>query len=153
MNIGAKGLALIKEFEGCKLTAYRDGGGVLTIGWGHTGADVEEGMTITQERADELLLLDLADAVHGVNALVKVPLTQNEFDALVSFAFNVGTDIDDDTKAEGLGDSTLLRKLNEHDYNGASAEFPKWCKDNGKEVAGLKRRRLAERALFESEFA
>lgn len=149
MKIGPRGLALIKEFEGCKLTAYRDGGGVLTIGYGHTGADVEEGMTITQEEADELLLLDLSDAEHGVNSLVKVPLTQNEFDALVSFAFNVGTDIDADTKAEGLGDSTLLRKLNEHDYNGAAAEFPKWCKDNGKVIPGLLRRRLAEQKLFE----
>lgn len=151
MNLGPAGLALIKEFEGCELTAYRDGGGVLTIGWGHTGRDVEEGMAITQERADELLLLDVSDAVHGVNALVKVPLSQNEFDALVSFAYNCGTDIDEDTKAEGLGDSTLLRKLNEHDYNGAAKEFQKWNKDNGKVVPGLTRRRLAEQALFERD--
>ena len=149
MKIGPAGIALIREFEGCKLAAYRDGGGVLTIGWGHTGADVVEGMTITQERADELLLLDLSDAVHGVNALVTVPLTQNEFDALVSFAFNVGTDIDADTKAEGLGDSTLLRKLNSGDRAGAAAEFPKWNKDNGRIVDGLTRRRLAEQSLFE----
>lgn len=149
MNIGSRGLALIKEFEGCKLTSYLDGGGVWTIGWGHTGTDVEEGQTITQDRADELLLLDLQTAVQGVNDLVKVPLTQNEFDALVSFAYNVGTDIDADTKAEGLGDSTLLRKLNDSDYDGAAREFPKWNKDNGQVVPGLSRRRMAEKALFE----
>ena len=149
MNIGAAGIALIKEFEGCKLRAYQDGGGVWTIGWGHTGQEVVEGLTWTQEEADAALMGDLEEAVEGVNRLVMVPLTQNEFDALVSFAFNVGTDIDADTKAEGLGDSTLLRKLNESDYDGAAREFAKWNKDNGKIVAGLTRRRMAETALFE----
>ena len=157
MKIGEAGLALIKEFEGCekrlpngRLQAYYDGGGVLTIGWGHTGADVHEGMTISQEEADKLLTDDLEETVIGVNQLVKVPLMQNEFDALVSFAYNCGTDIDADTKAEGLGDSTLLRKLNDHDYNGAAKEFAKWNKDNGKVSAGLTRRRKAEADLFDT---
>jgi lysozyme len=156
MMIGPAGLALIKEFEGCEkrlsdgsLKAYQDGGGVWTIGFGHTGPDVIPGLIWTQAQADAALMEDIKEAEEGVNRLVKVPLTQNEFDALVSFAFNVGLDIDADTQAEGLGDSTLLRKLNEHDYNGASAEFQKWCKDNGKIVPGLKRRRLAEAILFE----
>ncbi len=151
MNIGTKGLALIKEFEGCKLEAYLDGGGVWTIGWGHTGPDVHEGLIWTQHQADMALLEDVQEAVDGVNRLVTAPLTQNEFDALVSFAYNVGLDIDADTKAEGLGDSTLLRKLNALDYGGAADEFPKWNKDNGKIVGGLTRRRMAEKQLFETE--
>lgn len=150
MNIGERGLALIKEFEGCSLRAYQDGGGVWTIGWGHTGPEVCDGLVWTQEQADAALFADVQEAVEGVNRLVTVPLTQNEFDALVSFAFNAGTDIDADTKAEGLGDSTLLRKLNESDYDGACAEFKKWNKDNGKIVNGLTRRRAAEARLFEA---
>lgn len=150
MNLGAAGTALIKQFEGCELTAYRDGGGVLTIGYGHTGPDVFEGRIITQHEAECLFDEDVAKFVDGVNRLVTVPVNQNEFDALVSFAFNVGLDIDADTKAEGLGDSTLLRKLNDSDYDGAAAEFVKWNKDNGKVVAGLTRRREYERTLFET---
>ena len=144
------GKALIKSFESCRLIAYKDGGGVWTIGWGHTGPEVCEGLVWTQDTADRAFLEDLAYFEVGVDALVKVPLTQGEFDALVSFAYNCGLDQDEDTKAEGLGDSTLLRKLNDSDYNGAAAEFPKWNKDNGKIVNGLTRRRMAEKALFES---
>lgn len=148
MKLGARGRALIQSFESCELTAYRDGGGVLTIGWGHTGPDVHEGRTITQERADELFEVDIARFEQGVTGLLTVAVTQNQFDALVSFAYNVGLDIDEDTKAEGLGDSTLLRKLNAGDAAGAAAEFSKWCKDNGKIIAGLVRRRKAEAGLF-----
>ena len=153
MNLGTSGKALIQSFEQCRLHAYLDGGGVLTIGWGHTGTDVYDGQTISQEEADALFVADVAEAEDGVNRLVTVPLTQNQFDALVSFAFNVGTDIDEDTKAEGLGDSTLLRKLNSSDYIGAADEFMKWNKDNGVVVKGLTRRRRAERDLFLTEDA
>lgn len=155
MELGVRGRKLIQAFERCErklpdstIAAYQDGGGVWTIGWGHTGPEVKQGMVITQGRADQLFEQDVASFVRDVNFLVKVPLTQNQFDALVSFSYNVGSDIDADTKAEGLGDSTLLRKLNAGDYAGAAAEFPKWCNDNGKVVAGLVRRRKAEAELF-----
>ena len=150
MQLGAAGRALIQEFEQCRLKAYLDGGGVWTIGWGHTGADVHEGLVVTQAQADALFEHDIARFVADVNSLVKVPVTQNEFDALVSFAYNCGSDIDADTKAEGLGDSTLLRLLNKGDRAGAAREFQKWVKDNGKIVGGLIRRRKAERKLFET---
>lgn len=148
MNLDDDGRKLICSFEDCRLTAYRDGGGVWTIGWGHTGHDVHEGLTITQAEADLLFEADLVEVVAGVNELLTVTVTQAQFNALCSFAYNVGLDIDDDTKAEGLGDSTLLRKLNAGDIAGAAAEFPKWDHDNGRVVPGLLRRRLAEQALF-----
>lgn len=148
MNIGLKGEALIKSFESCRLTAYQDGGGVWTIGWGHTGRDIHEGLTITQVQADAYFDRDIARFEREVTSLLTVPVNQNQFDALVSFAYNCGSDIDEDTKAEGLGDSTLLRKLNAGDTVGAAQEFLKWNKDNGKVVAGLTRRRTAEAFLF-----
>ena len=149
MILSDRGLELIKHFESCQLTAYRDSGGVWTIGWGHTGQEVASGLTWTQEHADNVLITDVRDFEAGVTRLLKVRVTQNQFDALVSFAFNVGLDIDIDTKAEGLGDSTLLKKLNTGDTAGAAVEFEKWNKDNGQIVAGLTRRRRAERELFE----
>lgn len=159
MRISEAGLALIKHFESLRLRAYDDktgkdvpaGGvakGVLTIGWGHTGPDVYPGQIITEQKALQILEADALLRERGVSRLVRVDLSQFEFDALVSFAFNLGLDIDDDAKAEGLGDSTLLRKLNAGDRAGAAAEFPKWNKDNGLIVAGLVRRRKAEQALF-----
>ena len=87
----------------------------------------------------------------GVNSLIKVPATQGQFDALVSFAYNVGLDIDEDTLAEGLGDSTLLRKFNAKDYAGCAAEFPKWNKAGGVVLNGLTKRRAGERAMFEGK--
>jgi len=108
-------------------------------------------MMITQETADALFDADLARFERDVNSLVTVPLTQGQFDALVSFAYNCGSDIDEDKRTEGLGDSTLLRLLNEGKPELAVLEFPKWNKDNGKIVAGLTRRRLMEAALFGSE--
>ena len=151
MKIGEAGLALIQSFEQCRLKAYPDPGSAdgepWTIAWGHTGG-VKEGDTCTQEEADALQLLDLAIAESGVDSLVKVPITQNQRDALISFAYNVGLDMDTDQVAEGLGDSTLLRKLNAGDVAGAAAEFPKWNKNDGKVMNGLTRRRLAEQKLF-----
>ena len=148
MKCSDQGRALIQSFESCRLTAYRDGGGVLTIGWGHTGTEVVPGMTITQSQAEALFGDDIADFERDVNSLVKVPLTQGQFDALVSFSYNCGSDIDDDTRAEGLGDSTLLRLINAENFADAANEFPKWNKDNGKVSNGLTRRRKAERELF-----
>ncbi|MCA8110270.1 lysozyme [Burkholderia cepacia] len=146
------GLQLTEQFEGCRLTAYQDSVGVWTIGYGHTGQDVYKGLTITQEKAEQLLLQDIAKASAAVNRLVTLDragaadtdglpdLTQDEFDALVDFTFNLG--------AGRLAGSTLLKKLNAGDIEGAAAEFPKWIYAGGKVLAGLVKRRDAERALF-----
>lgn len=148
MKVSEKGRAFIQSFEKCRLTAYRDGGGVWTVGWGHTGPEVRPGFVVTQDQADLLFEDDLQYFECGVEDLVKVPISQDQFDALVSFAYNVGLDQDEDTRAEGLGDSTLLKYLNRGEYRNAAAEFLKWDHDNGKRVAGLTRRRIAERDMF-----
>jgi lysozyme len=150
MYISKQGLDLIKKFEGLRLKAYLCPAGVWTIGYGHTKG-VYPGMVITEELADKFLIDDVWQFEREVESLVHVPITQGMFDALVSFAFNVGSDIDEDNIAEGLGDSTLLRKLNSGDYAGAADEFPKWNKSRGRVVRGLTVRRSAERALFLGE--
>ena len=139
-QINAAGLAIIKGDEGCKLRAYHDARGILTIGWGHTGPDVVEGLVITQARADELLLQDLAVFEAGVPEVVHVPLNDNQFSAVVSFAYNLGLTT--------IKASTLGKKLNLGDYEGAAAEFPRWVNAGGKTLAGLVARRAAERNLF-----
>jgi lysozyme len=139
MKLSKRGLNLIKEFEDCKLRAYLDAVQVLTIGYGHTKG-VKRGQTITQKEADRLLAEDVAEFEEGVNDAVKVPLTQNQFDALVVFSFNVGTG--------ALKRSTLLKKLNAKNYVGAADELLKWNKAGGKVLRGLTRRRQAERKLF-----
>lgn len=150
-RIGPAGLALIKRFEQLRLVAYLPtADDVPTIGWGHT-AGVKLGDRCTEAQAEIWLLADCRGSEDAVNSLVKVPLTQGQFDALVSFVFNVGPDIDADTIAEGLGDSTLLKKLNSGDYAGAANEFPRWNKQNGKVLRGLTLRREAERQLFTAE--
>ena len=148
MITSGRGRALIKSFESCRLYAYEDSGGVLTVGWGHTGPDVYPGLQWTQAHADDMFDDDLRKFEEGVNELLRVSVTQDQFDALVSFAYNVGLDQDADTKAEGLGDSTLLRLVNSGDVEGAALEFHKWNHDNGVVVAGLTRRRKAEENLF-----
>lgn len=144
MQTSEKGIALIKEFEGCKLTAYQDSVGVWTIGYGWTqpvdGKPIRAGMTIKQETAERLLKTGLVSYESDVSRLVKVILTQGQFDALVSFTYNLG--------ARSLSTSTLLRKLNSGDYAGAADEFLRWNKAGGKVLNGLTRRREAERALF-----
>ncbi|OEH06556.1 muraminidase [Enterobacter kobei] len=144
MQTSDKGIALIKEFEGCKLTAYQDSVGVWTIGYGWTkpvdGKPIRAGMTIKQETAERLLKTGLVSYENDVSRLVKVDLTQGQFDALVSFTYNLG--------ARSLSTSTLLRKLNAGDYAGAADEFLRWNKAGGKVLNGLTRRREAERALF-----
>lgn len=152
MRTSAHGIAVMHYFESCKLTAYPDPGSKdgrpWTIGWGHTGPEVRKGLAWTQAQADAAFVEDLRKLEQGVLSLVKVPVTQGQFDALVSFAYNVGLDIDADTIAKGLGDSTLLRKLNARDYDGAALEFRKWNKNDGKVMRGLVRRRAAEECLF-----
>jgi lysozyme len=140
MNISDKGLDLIKSFEGCRLKAYLDSVGVATIGYGHTKG-VQMGDVCTQAEADDYLKEDCADAEKCVNSAVSVPLTQHEFDALVSFVFNLG--------CGNFRKSTLLRKLLDSDYDGAAIEFRKWDKAGGQVLAGLTRRRDAEARLFE----
>lgn len=140
MKVSQAGLELIKEFESCELTAYQDGGGVWTIGWGHTRG-VKEGMTCTQEQADAWLREDTADAEEDVNLYVRGALKQGQFDALVSFVYNIG--------GSQFRKSTLLRLLNAGQFKAAAKEFPKWRFDNGKEEKGLVRRRAAERKMFE----
>ncbi|HHX5648956.1 TPA: lysozyme [Enterobacter cloacae] len=144
MQTSEKGIALIKQFEGCKLTAYQDSVGVWTIGYGWTqpvdGKPIRAGMTIKQETAERLLKTGLVSYEIDVSRLVKVSLTQGQFDALVSFTYNLG--------ARSLSTSTLLRKLNSGDYAGAADEFLRWNKAGGKVLNGLTRRREAERALF-----
>ncbi|WP_420170204.1 lysozyme [Enterobacter intestinihominis] len=144
MQTSEKGIALIKLFEGCKLTAYQDSVGVWTIGYGWTqpvdGKPIRAGMTIKQETAERLLKTGLVRYESDVSRLVKVGMTQGQFDALVSFTYNLG--------ARSLSTSTLLRKLNTGDYAGAADEFLRWNKAGGKVLNGLTRRREAERALF-----
>ena len=140
MKISEEGLSIIKHFEGLRLTAYLCPAGVLSIGYGHTGKDVVQGMTISVEKAIELLLGDVSGFEKSVSAMVTVPLTQGMFDALVSFAFNMG--------AGKLKSSTLLKRLNDSDKDLAAEEFLKWDKANGKPLAGLTERRKDERMLF-----
>ncbi|GKX60262.1 lysozyme [Leminorella grimontii] len=140
-NTGQAGINLIKEFEGLKLSKYRDAVGLWTIGYGHlirSGETFER--SLTEQEAEALLRKDLLESERGIRRLVSVPLTQNQFDALVSFVFNVGVG--------RLATSTLLKKLNAQDYRGAADELPKWNRAGGNVLEGLTRRRQAERALF-----
>jgi len=142
VRISQVGLDLIKDFEGCELKSYKDIVGVWTVGYGCTGPGIGDGMVITKQEAENMLRRHLERVEAAVERMVTVPLTQGEFDALCSFCYNLG---------EGaLQKSTLLRKLNASDYDGAADEFQRWNKAGGNEVAGLTRRRQAERRLFES---
>lgn len=154
MKLSQNGIELIQYFEGLELKAYLCSAGKLTIGYGHTGSDVKPGMVITKQKADALFRQDIQKFEKDVASLLKVSVNQNQFDALVSFAFNVGSDIDADTIAEGLGDSTLLKLVNRKDWEGAAKEFLKWNKARNPKtkklepVAGLTKRRRAEHLLF-----
>lgn len=139
MRTSQRGLSLIKSFEGLRLLAYRDAVGVWTIGHGATRG-VKAGMSITKEQAERMLLNDVQRFEPEVERLVQVPLTSNQWDALVSFTYNLG--------ATNLESSTLLRLLNRGDYAGAAGQFPRWNKAGGKVLPGLVRRREAERVLF-----
>lgn len=142
MTASPAAVALVREFEGLRLTAYCCSGGKWTIGYGHTAGITPLTPDITPETAEALLAADLRDVAFEVQGLLNVPVTQNQFDALVSFAFNCG--------AGALRRSTLLRKLNAGDAPGAAAEFMRWTRAGGKQLSGLIRRRAAERRLFET---
>ena len=131
----------VKSFEGFSPTAYMCSAGVWTIGYGTT-ENVIPGDTITEAEAKNLLAVDMLEAADAVADLVDVDLTQQQFDALVSFVYNVGR--------EAFRNSTLLRLLNDGNYAGAAAQFERWNKAGGKVIAGLSRRRKAEREMFES---
>ncbi|PHM70333.1 lysozyme [Xenorhabdus sp. KJ12.1] len=144
MEISTKGLECIKQFEGLKLKAYPDpatGGIPWTIGYGHTKG-VKKGDVITEQQAEVFLHDDLQPIYVTLRQLVRVPLNQGQFDALCSFIFNCGNG--------NFSGSTLLRKLNQGDYIGAAAEFPRWNKAAGKVMRGLDSRRASERQMFVS---
>lgn len=144
LTIGAKIMKtkntdVIKHYEGLRLKAYKCPAGVWTIGYGHT-QHVKDGDVITNEQADLYLLDDLRDAENAVNIHTKVKLNQNQFDALVSFVYNLGSG--------SFELSTLLKKLNAGDYLGAANEFKRWNKAGGKVLNGLVKRRETEANLF-----
>ncbi len=143
-DISQHGINLIKEFEGYREQAYLCAGEKWTIGYGHTDG-VKKGDKITPEKAIEYLKSDLRTAETAVQNYVKVPLTQTQYDVLVSFTYNVG--------AGAFKRSTLLKKLNLGDYKGASKEFERWIKANGKVLGGLIKRRTIEKDLFLKEDA
>jgi lysozyme len=140
-KITQDGLDFIQDVEGCKLFAYLDTGGVWTIGVGHTGPEVVKGLTCSMEQALQWLKEDSEEAQEAVRQSVDGLLTQNQFNALVSFVFNVGVN--------AFKKSTMLKLINKGDFDGAAKEFPKWNKDNGKEVLGLSKRRILEQSVFE----
>lgn len=170
---GEAGKNIVKEFEDLELTAYPDPGSELgqkcaalrlqmrdykkvpgwqgmkgspwTIGWGHTGPEVHEGLTINLSHAEKLLAQDLLSAERSVNRYTEAELNQNQFDALVSFVFNCGVG--------NFSTSTLLKKLNDKDYAGAAKEFERWNKSKGKVLGGLTRRRKMEAELFSKKVA
>jgi len=167
MKTSANGRRVLERFEGREYKAYPDpasplakarrlglpfrglSGAPWTIGVGHTGPEVHEGLVWTDAQIDAALDADLLRFERAVDKLTanRIP-TQGQFDAMVLFAFNVGEDIDEDKIAEGLGDSTLLRLYLAGETRAAADEFPKWNKAGGQVMLGLRRRRAAERELF-----
>ena len=143
MKTSVSGVELIKEFEGFRTMPYKDIVGQWTVGYGHLlipGDGCALGSPITMGQATSILVNDLYKAEQAINQAVKVSLTQNQFDALVSFTFNLGVN--------ALGTSTLLKLLNEGNYQEASEQFARWDHAGTVEVASLKQRRLKEAALF-----
>lgn len=139
-STGPDGLRLIEHYEGLELKAYKDPVGIWTIGYGDT-KNVQPGMVITRDEAQARLKRRLYEEFEpGVRNALQVQVNQREFDALVSFAYNLGV--------AALAGSTLMKKLNAGDNNGAANEFERWKNAGGKELLGLKRRRLAEKLVF-----
>ena len=141
-SISSKGLALIKHFEGFKDKPYTCPGGYVTIGYGHVIGKDEEFKTLTEHEAEELLIHDAQKALHALSRLVKIPLTQPQIDALVSFVFNLG--------AGAFQRSTLRACINRFDHTQAAQEFLTWTKAGGKTLPGLIKRRHAEASLYQS---
>lgn len=151
--VNAATLNLIKSFESCRLQAYLDSKGIPTIGWGHTQG-VQMGQTCTQAQADAWLVADIHEAEAIVRSAVTVPLTDNQFGALVSFVYNIGGGRkgvkDGLVELVGGGQSRLLKYVNSGDFENAAQQFKKWVRSGGMVLAGLARRRDAEEALFRS---
>lgn len=147
MKTSQAGIDLIHSFESLRLKAYPDPGSKdgkpYTVGWGSTGSDIGAGTVWTKEKADQRFASDLSKFEQAVSLLVKVPLTQYQFDALVSFTYNLGIG--------SLKSSTLLKMLNEGDYSNAGLQLLRWTKNDGVEMAGLVRRRKAELKMFKGE--
>ena len=139
MFISNKGLDIIKHFESLQLKAYKCSANVWTIGYGHT-KNVKEGDRISEDQANYFLMQDLYSVERAIIRHVKTEINQNQFDALCSLIFNIGI--------TAFKDSTLLNKLNNNDFNGASNEFKRWNRVNGIVMRGLIRRRQAEQDLF-----
>lgn len=142
MKTSDRGIQAIEGYEGIRLKAYLDSVNVPTIGVGHT-LGVHMGDVITKEQAEEFLRADLEDAEYAVNKYVLMPINQSQFDALVSFVFNLGSG--------AFKGSTLLKRLNAGLYQEAANEFLKWNQAGGKVLAGLAARRAAERAMFREQ--
>ena len=142
MKISQEGLSLIKKFEGCELEAYKCAAGVWTIGYGSTKG-VKEGDTLTKEETDNLLLHEMDEYEGYVLESVEMPLSQHQFDAIVSWTFNLGP--------SNLKASTMLKVLNKGNYEDVPAQIKRWNKAGGKVLEGLIRRREAEALLFEGK--
>jgi len=142
MKISQEGIALIKKFEGCELEAYKCPAGVWTIGYGHT-KDVKEGDRINKDEANYLLEEEMIEYEGYINDMVEVPLEQNQFDALTSWVYNLGS--------SNLMSSTMLTLLNESKYNEIPQQIKRWNKAGGKVLDGLVKRREAEALLFEGK--
>jgi lysozyme len=142
MNISNEGISLIKKFEGCELESYKDAVGVWTIGYGHT-KNVKEGMSISKEQADNMLLNELDEYCEYVENAVEVDLEQCQIDALVSWTYNLGP--------TNLKNSTMLKVLNNKDFEQVPNEIKRWNKAGGQVLQGLVRRREAEALLFEGK--
>lgn len=140
MRLSNLGETVIKFFEELALVAYKDSGGIWTCGWGHTGKDVVEGTTCTPTQAEAWFLGDVQEAETAVNRSVKVSMKQIQFDALVSFVFNIGV--------EAFEISTLLKLHNQGKTPSAAAEFLKWVHVKGVVNKGLVKRRGLEQALY-----
>lgn len=140
MKQSADGRKFLEAREALRLVAYKDGGGVWTLGYGHTHG-IKKGDTCTEEQADEWLSQDVAPVERAINEHILVQLNQNQFDALCSFSLNVGI--------SAFLVSTLLRRLNQGNFTLAAHEFDQWIFDNGQVVQGLINRRALERKLFE----
>jgi lysozyme len=139
MKISSNGIELIKIFEGLELEAYKCAAGVWTIGYGHIKG-VHEGMNITEDTANKMLMEELVEYENYIDQAVTVPLAQCQYDAMVSWVYNLGNG--------NLTSSTLLKVLNSGDYDGVPAQMMRWNKAGGKVLEGLTRRRQAEADLF-----
>lgn len=144
MKISRSGIDLITRWEGCKLSAYKDGGGVWTIGYGHTSAagapEVKAGLKISLQDAKDIFTRDVVKYEAAVDKAINRPMTQGQFDAMVSLCYNIGPG--------AFAGSTLVRKFNAGDVAGAKKAFGSWIKDNGKVVKGLQNRRADEQNHF-----